>query len=307
MSASITLVDVGLRDGLQSIGPVVPTSGKIALLEGLYAAGVRRVEATAFVSEKAVPQMADAADVLAAAQALEGMDAQVLVPTLRHAERALAAGADHIAFVFSVSPAHNQSNVRRTPAQSLEDFAQIAAQLPAGTRVRLNMATAFDCPFNGPVAPADTLALMAEAISIAPDAEICPCDTTGRVTPDRIAALFEAAIRRFPQVSRWAYHGHDTYGMGTANVAAALSAGITTIDASIGGLGGCPFAPGATGNVATEDVVWMLDQMGATTGIDLPQLVAVARLAAAIPGAIAGGRVRDAISAALCRPSKAVA
>jgi hydroxymethylglutaryl-CoA lyase len=141
---------------------------------------------------------------------------------------------------------------------------------------------------------------MEELVDIAPDAEICPCDTTGRVTPDRVSGLLADAMKRFPAAKHWAYHGHDTYGLGLANVAAAWAAGVRTIDASIGGLGGCPFAPGATGNVATEDVVWMLTNMGIDTGIDIDALVDVARRAAALPGSVAGGRVRDALVARAC-------
>ena len=295
--AAISIVDVALRDGLQSIAAFVPTARKLEILKGLHAAGIRRVEATAFVSEKAVPQLADAALLLAAARELPGLDAQVLTPNERHAERALAAGAEHIAFVLSVSEKHNLGNVRRTPRESVGEYARIVAALPAGTRIRLNIATAFDCPFDGPVAPETTLALMDELVDLAPHAEICPCDTTGRVTPDRVAALFALAKARFPQARRWAFHGHDTYGQGLVNVLAARAAGVGVIDASVGGVGGCPFAPGATGNVATEDVVWMLQDMGVATGVALGPLVEVAQIAAGLPGAIAGGRVREALLA----------
>ena len=296
-----TLIDVGPRDGFQSIGPIIPTAIKIELLEGLHAAGIRRVEATAFVSEKAVPQFADAVDVLSAAQALPGMDPQVLVPNERHAERAIRAGAKHLAFVLSVSGKHNQSNVRRTPRESAAEYRRIVAGVPTGTKIRLNLATAFDCPFDGAIDLAATLALMEELLDAAPEAEICPCDTTGRVTPDRVSALFAAAKARFPSSRHWAYHGHDTFGLGAANVVAAWSASVDRIDASIGGLGGCPFAPGATGNVATEDVVWMFQNMGVQTGIDIASLTEVARQAVTLPGALSGGRVRDALTAQRCR------
>lgn len=295
-----SIVDVGPRDGFQSIEPLIATRTKIEILEGLHRAGVRRVEATAFVSEKAVPQLADAREVLDAAKSLAGMDPQVLVPSQRQAERAVAAGAEHIAFVLSVSERHNMANVRRTPRESAAEYRKIVSELPTGTRIRLNLATAFDCPFEGPVTAERTLDLMEELVDIAPDAEICPCDTTGRVTPDRVSGLLADAMKRFPAAKHWAYHGHDTYGLGLANVAAAWAAGVRTIDASIGGLGGCPFAPGATGNVATEDVVWMLTNMGIDTGIDIDALVDVARRAAALPGSVAGGRVRDALVARAC-------
>lgn len=293
--AEISIVEVGPRDGFQSIEPYIPVAQKIAFIERLYAAGIRRIEATAFVGEAAVPQMADAAEVLAAAQALPGMDPQVLVPNLRHAERALSAGATHLAFVLSVSEKHNRSNVRRSPAESVEEYARIVAVLPPAARVRLNIATAFDCPYDGPVDSAETFALLDALVDIRPDAEICPCDTTGRVTPDRVAALLTEARKRYPHVTAWAYHGHDTYGLGLANVMAAWQAGIGTIDSSFAGLGGCPFAPGATGNVSTEDVVWMFEQMGVATRINIDALVAVARDGAALPGGVSGGRVREAL------------
>src|SRR6266404_236452 len=295
-----TLIDVGPRDGFQSIGTIIPTATKISLLQGLHAAGVRRIEATSFVSEKAVPQFADAVEILSAAQALPGMDPQVLVPNERHAERAIRAGAKHLAFVLSVSEKHNQNNVRRTPRESAAEYRRIVAGVPAGTKIRLNLATAFDCPFDGAIELETTLTFMEELVDAAPDAEICPCDTTGRVTPDRVSILFAAAKVRFPATRHWAYHGHDTFGLGVANVVAAWGAGVDRIDASIAGLGGCPFAPGATGNVASEDVVWMFQNMGVRTGIDIALLTEVARRAAALPGALSGGRVREALAAQLC-------
>ncbi|MGE4323850.1 MAG: hydroxymethylglutaryl-CoA lyase [Sphingobium sp.] len=293
----VTIVEVGLRDGLQPIADFVPTATKIELLERLHAAGVRRVEVTAFVSDVAVPQLADATELVAAAAALPGLDAQVLVPNLRHAERALAAGARHLAFVLSVSEKHNRSNVRRSPMESVGEYARIVDRLPEGVRMRLYLSTAFDCPFDGAMPPHAALALMDELVPILPDAEICPGDTTGRVTPDRIAALFASAMARFPQIGRWAYHGHDTYGLGVANALAAIGSGVRVIDGSVGGLGGCPFAPGATGNVATEDLVWTLEQTGLSTGIDLDALAGIAHSAAALPGALPGGRVRHALTA----------
>lgn len=302
---NVTLVEVGPRDGFQPIEPLIPTARKVAFVEQLHAAGIRRIEATAFVSDVAVPQLADAAEVLAAAQALPGMDVQVLVPNRRHAERALAAGARHLAFVLSVSEKHNRNNVRRAPMESVEEYARIVEMLPAGTAMRLNVATAFDCPFDGPIAPEATFALLDALVDLFPSAEICPCDTTGRVSPDRVSGLLLAARERYRDVRSWAYHGHDTYGLGLANVMAAWQAGVTVIDSSFAGLGGCPFAPGATGNVATEDVAWMFEAMGVATGINMDLLILAAREGAALPGANAGGRVREAVTAAACRAGAA--
>ncbi|MCP3730328.1 hydroxymethylglutaryl-CoA lyase [Sphingomonas sp. MG17] len=299
-SRVLTLVEVGPRDGFQSIDALIPTAQKLKMIDELYDAGVRRMEATAFVSDAAVPQLADAGEVMSHAQSLDGLDVQVLVPNLRHAERALAAGARHLAFVLSVSERHNRGNVRRAPLESAAEYARIVAALPDGVAMRLNVATAFDCPHDGLVAAGATLALLEHLVDVMPEAEICPCDTTGRVTPDRVTGLFAAARERFPQARHWAYHGHDTYGLGMANVLAAWAAGIDVIDASFGGLGGCPFAPGATGNVASEDVIWTFEQMGVETGIDLDALIAVARSGASLPGALSGGRVREVINAMLC-------
>lgn len=297
MMSEAEIVDVGPRDGFQSVGPMIPTGRKISIIRALHAAGLRRLEATSFISTSAVPQLADAAEVLEAAQSLPDLDAQVLVPTARQAERALRAGATHLAFVLSVSERHNQSNVRRSPAESGEEYMRIADMLPSDARLRLNIATAFDCPFEGRVDSSRTIALLDALTPIAPSAEIALCDTTGKVTPAEVRRLFEIAAARFPAGVRWAFHGHDTYGMGAANCLAAWNAGVRTFDASIGGLGGCPFAPGATGNVATEDLVWMLQGMDVACGIDLGLLAAVADDVARLPGASVGGRVRVALGA----------
>lgn len=292
---AVEIVEVGPRDGFQPIGPFVPTDRKIVFIDQLYGAGVRRMEATAFVSPRAVPQMADAVEVLKHAQSKPNLDVQVLVPSQRQAERALSAGATHLAFVLSVSEAHNQSNVRRTPERSVADFRELVDILPAGIKLRINLATSFDCPFDGPVAPEKVHALVAPLLAIAPHAEVALCDTTGRVTPDRVAGLFASVSDRFQEV-RWAFHGHDTYGLGVANVLAAYGVGVRVVDASFAGMGGCPFAPGATGNVATEDVVWTCQQMGVNTGIDLDRLLGAAAAAAALPGVSVGGRVRSALA-----------
>lgn len=293
----VELVDVALRDGLQPIVPRVPTGTKIAMMRRLHEAGIRRAEVTAFVSNSAVPQLSDAAEVLAAANALPGLDPQVLVPNPRRAAAALEAGARHLAFVLSVSEAHNRNNVRRSPKESVADFHTIVAGASEGTKFRINLGTTFDCPFEGPVPPQAALELIEDLVAIRADVEIALCDTTGRASPDRVAALFRSVFARFPNVSGWAFHGHDTYGLGVANVLAAWSSGVTVIDASVAGLGGCPFAPGATGNVATEDVVWTFQQMGIETGIDLNSLIDLAAESAVLPGALTGGRVRDALLA----------
>lgn len=293
----IQLVEVGPRDGFQPIKDFIPTQQKIEFIGRLYSAGVRRMEAGAFVSTSAVPQMADAAEIIQHCASMPDLNVQMLVPTSRQAERALAAGARHIAFVLSASEAHNLSNVRRTPKESVDDFKLLVANLPLDIEVRINLATAFDCPFDGPVDPDGVVNLVSGLAAIAPEAEIALCDTTGRVTPDRVAALFARATKELGQIKKWAFHGHDTYGLGVANALAAIGEGVAVVDAAFAGLGGCPFAPGATGNVATEDLVWTLDAMGVETGIDLDLLLSTALRAEAIPGAATGGRVRNALRA----------
>jgi hydroxymethylglutaryl-CoA lyase len=297
MSTPVSIVEVGPRDGFQSIAETIPTATKIGLIRELHGAGLRRVEIGSFVSRSAVPQFADIVEVLEATRELPGFDPQVLVPTAKRAEEALVAGARHLVFVLSVSERHNRSNVRRSPQESVQEYAGMVRQLPAGTRLRLNLATAFDCPYDGRVPLAATLALLDQLVGLMPEAEIGLCDTTGRVTPDHVEELFAACFARYPQAARWAFHAHDTYGLGLANVVAAWRSGVRVIDASFGGLGGCPFAPGATGNVATEDVAWLFAGMGVQTGIELPRLLAVAGRGAALPGGQAGGRVREVLAA----------
>ena len=293
---AVEIVEVGPRDGYQGIGPFIPTERKIRLLEQLAAAKVRRIEIGSFVSATALPQMRDTGEVLAACERLPSVSAQVLVPSEKRGRSAVAASARRLVFVLSVSEAHNRNNVRLSPLESVAEYERLLAGISQEVSVRLDIATAFDCPFAGRVPEEATLALLDRLTPLRPDAEICLCDTTGRVAPDHVARLFAAAMARFPQVAAWAFHAHDTYGLGLANVNAAFGRGVRVFDASFGGLGGCPFAPGATGNVATEDVVWMFERMGVSTGIDLDALVAVAREAASLPGGLPGGRVRAALS-----------
>ena len=260
--SKVQIVEVGPRDGFQSVGPFIPTETKIDLLQSIFSAGIRRVEATSFVSKSAVPQLADAEAILLAANQLQGLDAQVLIPTERQAVRAIDAGAMHLSFVLSVSDSHNYSNVRRSTSESIEEYAAIMRMMPVGARMRLNIATAFDCPYDGRVDEEVTTSVLKRILLAPLPNEIALCDTTGRVTPDHVSTLFEKCQRLFPEIDDWAFHAHDTYGLGTANTLAAWNAGVKIFDASVAGLGGCPFAPGATGNVATEDLVWMFEGMG---------------------------------------------
>nr|WP_282571946.1 hydroxymethylglutaryl-CoA lyase [Roseomonas acroporae] len=297
------MIEVAPRDGFQPIGPFIPTDDKVAFVEAAHAAGLRRIEIGSFVNPKAVPQLRDTAEVLRRTAHLPGLDAQILVPNPRGVALALEAGARHLVYVISASDAHNRSNVRRDTADSTREYGEVMAGLPAGIRVRLNLATTFDCPFDGRMDQALVLDRLARMLEHRADVEVGLCDTTGRADPDHVAALSAECLRRFGASggeggTRFVFHGHDTYGLGLANVAAAWHAGITGFDAAFGGLGGCPFAPGATGNTATEDVVWMLHRMGVETGVDLDALVRLAARAAALPGASPGGRVRAAMTGA---------
>jgi hydroxymethylglutaryl-CoA lyase len=299
-TSQVEIVEVGPRDGFQSVGPLIPTLTKIALIERLHAAGIRRMEITSFVSASAVPQLADAAEIVVAAARLEGLNAQVLVPTARHAQRALAAGARHLSAVLSVSERHNMGNVRRTPMESAADYAQIVEMMPKDSSMRLNLATAFDCPHVGRIDRDAVLALLEPLVAATTNVEIALCDTTGRADPVQVRGLFRAVRECYPELRTWAFHGHDTYGLGAANVLAAWDAGIRVFDASVAGLGGCPFAPGATGNVATEDLIWMFDRMGVETGVDIHRLIDTAGEVAELPGAQIGGRVRQALRTRTC-------
>lgn len=301
--ASATISDVAPRDGLQSIGPFVPTATKIAIVEALHAAGVRRMEVGSFVSPRAVPQMADTAEVLRAALALEGLESTVLAPNRKGFELARGAGAHRVGLFMSVTEAHNKANVNRTRAESFADLASIVRDaVEAGMKVRFNLSCCFHCPFEGVVPEHEALDWIERAVALDPWMEIGVADTTGNAAPDQVARVVGHAVRSWPAPDgscRIAYHGHDTYGLGVANVAAAWGAGCTIFDSAAGGLGGCPFAPGATGNVATEDVAWLFHRMGVETGIDWPKLLAAADLAAGVPGGLPGGRMRAVPAARL--------
>ncbi|RQU32784.1 hydroxymethylglutaryl-CoA lyase [Burkholderia cenocepacia] len=292
----VEIVEVGLRDGFQGIGPFIPTASKLDFVRRLAAAGLRRIEIGAMVSSRALPQMRDTPELLAQVAELRNVRPQVLVPTEIWGRRAVDAGARELVFVLSVSEAHNRANVRRHPLESTAEYYRLIAAVPRDVRIRLDVATAFDCPYDGRVDEAAVIALLDRLVTRRPDAEICLCDTTGRADPQHVRSLFDQCLDRYPDVCSWALHAHDTYGLGAANVHSAFLAGVRVFDAAFAGLGGCPFAPGATGNVATEDLAWMFDRMGVGTGIDISKLAAVAIDGAAIPGGTPGGRVRLALA-----------
>lgn len=287
------ICEVAPRDGFQSIAAPLPTQDKIEIIEALAEAGCPRIEIGSFVSPKAIPQMADMDRIAAAVRHLP-IRLCALVPNVRGAQNALAAGIEEICYVLSVSEAHNMNNVRQSVDQSIEGLAAVAASLPPGTRLRIDIATAFDCPFDGAVPEAQVLDAVARSARIAPGAEIALCDTTGRANPFTVAARFRAAMA-VPEAhnAQWAFHGHDTFGQGVANALAAWEAGVQSFDTAAAGLGGCPFAPGATGNTATEDLVFAFNEGGLDTGIDMARLLHVADRIAALPGGVVGSHLRQ--------------
>jgi hydroxymethylglutaryl-CoA lyase len=284
------LSEVAPRDGLQSIAAFVPTEVKIALVKASYEAGLRRMEIGSFVSPKAIPQMADTGAVLQYAKQLEGLECTVLVPNRKGFDLAMKAGADRLGLFMSVTEGHNQANLNRSRADSLADLGAIVRDAPKGTKIRFNLSCAFHCPFEGVVPEQDTLDLVEQVMALDPEMEIAICDTTGNASPDQVSRVFSHAVKSWG--TRFAFHGHDTYGMGVANVVAAWEAGCQVFDAASGGIGGCPFAPGATGNVAMEDVVWMFRRRGVETGVIWDKLLVAADMAAAISGATPGGAMR---------------
>jgi hydroxymethylglutaryl-CoA lyase len=286
------ICEVAPRDGFQSIVAPLPTKEKIAIIRDLIDAGCTRIEIGSFVSPKAVPQMADTGRIAAETGGAPARMA-ALIPNPRGAEAALAAGIDDLVYVFSVSEAHNRNNVRRSVAESIQGLRDVASILPPGTRFRVDLSTCFDCPFDGPVALPAVLDAVRSAALILPQAEIALCDTTGRANPFEVQARFRAAMA-LPETAGngWAFHGHDTYGQGVANALAAWAAGVRVFDTAAAGLGGCPFAPGATGNTATEDLVFAFNEGGLETGIDMRRLLAAADRIAALPGGVTGSHLR---------------
>lgn len=274
---AVEIVEVGPRDGLQNEAATVATPDKVALLAALRAAGLRHFEATSFVSPRWIPRLADAEAVLAALPPDPAVIYGGLIPNNRGYDRALAAGAREVALVVSATEGHCRANLNRAVAEVLASFAPIAARgLADDIRVRANISTAFGCPFDG-VPPIAQVLSVAERIAAAGIADITLSDTIGVANPRQVAELFMQARAALPAVT-FAAHFHDTRGLALANVVAALDAGIRRFDASIGGLGGCPYAPGASGNVATEDLAFMLAEMGIATGLDLDRLLDAAML-----------------------------
>jgi hydroxymethylglutaryl-CoA lyase len=285
----ILISEVGPRDGLQSIAPVMPLDAKKAWIDAEAAAGVTEIEVGSFVPAKLLPQLADTAEVVRHACRIPGLTVAALVPNLRGAEAAVEAGAHKITLPLSVSETHSLKNVRRTRAQMLEEARAIAAMiaaLPAARRPKFEggLSTAFGCTIEGEVPPERVVSL-AESLMAAGCDEVGLADTSGYANPAQVRDLVRRVHAAVGAHALSGLHLHNTRGLGLANVVAGLEVGITTFDSSLGGLGGCPFAPGASGNIVTEDLVFMLEAMGLRTGIDLTKLLQVRDiLRRALPG-----------------------
>ncbi|ACY32527.1 MULTISPECIES: hydroxymethylglutaryl-CoA lyase [Comamonas] len=282
----LLISEVGPRDGLQSISATMSTAHKHAWIDALVAAGVQEIEVGSFVSPKLLPQMADAAEVVRHAIAHPGVTIMALVPNLKGAEAAMRAGAHKITLPVSASPAHSMANVRKTPAQMVEEVRAIARlrdEMAPSVHIEAGISTAFGCTLQGLVPEDEVIALAAACVAAGAD-ESGLSDTTGMANPAQVKRLF-TRLRSELGDKAGAAHMHNTRGLGLANCLAAYEAGVRTFDASQAGLGGCPYAPGASGNVVTEDLVFMFEAMGLRTGIDIERLLAAREtLAAGLPG-----------------------
>lgn len=286
MTQDVLISEVGPRDGLQSLKQTMATPHKRAWIDALAGAGLKEIEVGSFVSAKLLPQMADAADVVSHALTHPGLTVVALVPNLRGAQAAMAAGAHKITIPVSASPAHSWANVRKTPLEMVETLRQIVALRDAARsalRIEVGISTAFGCTIQGPV-PDDDVVALAAALADAGADEVGLSDTTGMANPAQVQRLFHQVRARIGSRTG-AAHLHNTRGLGLANCLAAFEAGVRTFDSSQGGLGGCPYAPGASGNVVTEDLVFMFEAMGVHTGVDLALLFNARQvLAQGLPG-----------------------
>ncbi len=274
-AAQVRINEVGPRDGLQIEKALVATPDKIDLVDRLSDCGFACIEVTSFTSARAIPALADAQEVLTGIQRRVGTRYTALVPTMRHLERALPCGLDEMNLVMSASETHNRANLRMTQAQSLAELtAMLARAAQHGVACNVSLSTAFGCPFDGDV-DADGVLGLADHLIAAGAIGVTLCDTTGMAYPDQVARLCEIFLARHPGVAL-TLHLHDTRGMALANALAGWQAGVVSFDAAVGGLGGCPFAPGASGNVSTESLVHMFQCMGVETGVDLSALLEVA-------------------------------
>jgi hydroxymethylglutaryl-CoA lyase len=292
----VRIFEVGPRDGLQNEKDIVPVNVKVGLIDRLSDAGVPVVEATSFVSAKWIPQLADASEVLARIRRKPGVSYPVLVPNRKGLDGAIAAGCDEIVIFGAATEAFSKRNTNCTIAEGLARFSEIAEEaLKRGIRMRGDISVCLGCPYEGEVAPSQVTAVARELFAMG-CYEVCIADTIGTGTPGKTRAVFEDAARQIP-VEKLAGHFHDTYGQALANTYAALECGVAVFDSSVAGLGGCPYAKGATGNVATEDVLYMLDGLGIETGVDMEKLMEAGRYICEFLGRPTGSRVARALVA----------
>lgn len=273
---AIEIYEVGPRDGFQNQKVYIPMENKLRIIDAIAAAGVKNIQVTSFVSPKAIPQMADAAEVAAACtEKYPDLSLYALAPNLRGASNAWNAGIKHIFYVVSLSASHNKANINRTHEQSMQEYLNIRESLP-DMEITIDLATTFGCPFEGKPSTQAVVDFIGSYVE-AGVGEVDLCDTVGLANPAQVREVIAAVRSAFPSLGLQV-HIHDTRNMGMVNTLAAIEAGVTKCQSTLGGLGGCPFAPGASGNLATEDLVYMLNDMGCETGIDTDALVNAARL-----------------------------
>lgn len=290
----VSIYEVGPRDGLQNESTVLSTEDKLRLIDGLAEAGLRRIEITSFVSPKWIPPLADSREVASRLERREGVRYSALVPNARGLEGAKAAGMEEIAVFLSASETHNKKNVNKTIEETFAAFEEvIPPALEAGMRVRGYVSTVWGCPYEGEVPVSQSVAIAERLVKMG-CYQVSLGDTIGVGTPGQTERIVDAMAEKIP-LEKLALHMHDTRGTALANALVGLAKGITTLDASVGGLGGCPYAPGASGNLATEDLVYMLDGLGIEHGVDLEKLVEVASLAQELVGRELPGRTFRAI------------
>ncbi|MES2480611.1 MAG: hydroxymethylglutaryl-CoA lyase [Pseudomonadota bacterium] len=292
MTNRVFFNEVVTRDGFQIEPDFVPTDDKIALVDALSECGYAKIEVTAFVSPKAIPMLRDAEEVMGRIRRVPGVEYTVLVPNLRGAERALESKADELNLVMSVSETHNLANLRMTREKSFAALSEVIRAVDGRIPVNVSLSTSFGCPMEGDVPQDEVLAWAARFAGLGVRG-LTICDTTGMAHPAQVARMAQALQERFADL-QLTLHFHNTRGMGLANILAGVQAGIVRFDGSLGGLGGCPYAPGASGNVCSEDAVHMLDAMGYDTGMDLPHLLTLARALPGIVGHEVPGQVAKA-------------
>jgi len=277
MPQEVYIIEVGPRDGLQNIEQFLETEKKVQLIKLLAQSGLRRIEATSFVHPKAIPQFRDAKETISGVINLTGVELSALVPNLVGARNALESGIKELAFVFSISESHNKNNVNRTREESVQELENILSLKKDNLdmKVRVSLATVFGCPFEGEVKVEETLRYIEKVKDLGVDT-ITLADTVGYGNPKQVRQIIKSCLSQFPSIT-FGVHFHNTRGLGLANVLVCLEEGVMIFDSSIGGLGGCPFAPGATGNISTEDLAFMFEGMGIKTGVNIELLFEASR------------------------------